>query len=197
MDEAGYSLFQEEVLNRLRERAWFIPSISYNILFVARSYGCHVKVSELRTGEAFDYWVEDSNRTLSHGMPPGTGTLDHFKEAAFLAFWLRRRLPINEITKLQSLGERAAGLGTQEQKMFLRYGNEISAFTIGYKLCLHHHLSVIETDGTVPSLRAPAALSSYVQANLNKTLLSDIVTMMKHKNVSPHGLYLLMRSLFR
>lgn len=177
--------------------------MAYNIILVAQGYGCHTTVSRTRLGEAYDYWAEDTRRTLKDGMPEGTEELDHFKHASFISFWLRRRLSINRIQLLLSLGDLEAGRFTQEQILFSTYGNEISAFSIGLKICLFYHCNIIEQAGsqggsganTVTPLHGD--LKSYLESyQIRKDFLADTVMILKHKSVSPHGLYLLYRALF-
>ena len=201
--EADYDLFQEDIILRLKDRGWFIECMAYNIIFVGRGYGCHVSISRTRLGEAYDYWVEDTHRTLKDGMPEGTEELDHFKHASFISFWLRRRLPINRIRFLVSLGDLHAEKFTQDQTFFRTYAGEISAFSIGLKICLFYHCNIIEQagnqEGSGANMVTPLHedLRSYLGSyRIRKNFLADTVMILKHKNVSPHGLYLLYRALF-
>jgi hypothetical protein len=202
--QTEYDLFQEDIIVRLKDRAWFIKCMTYNIVFVARQYGCLAIVSRMRIGEAYDYWVEDTDRTLRDGMPGGTEELDHFKHASFMAFWIRRRLPINKIIFQASLGERQDRKFTDDQKFFTTYANEICAFSIGMKICLFYHGNIVEqaaqaNQDTKAGDHSVSWLQRYLASplvQLRKPLLADIVMILKHKNVSPHGIYLFYRAFF-
>jgi len=188
--EASYSLFQKGIIGTLRDRETFVMFMAYNLMFVARRWGCHVHVNRLRLEEAFDFWVEDTTRVLAERMPPETQELDDFKHAGFIAFWLRRRIPVEDVEFLT-----VRKFLEEDEDFFLGYCNEICAFTIGLWICTFYQSHTTAIEGNVQSLRDNRL--NYLQAcTIDFPLFRDIVVTLKHKNVSPHDLYLIYRSLF-
>jgi hypothetical protein len=76
-----------------------------------------------------------------------------------------------------------------EQDKFLLSPNEICAFLIGFRLCLYFSLKhlIDESDHIGHEIQA---------RTLDANLKFDVATLLKHKNVSPHALYLIYRTLF-
>lgn len=187
-------LFQSDIIQRLRDRGWFIDCMASNFSFLARRWGCRVALSKRRLGEAHDFWLEDVNRTLKTGIEEGTKELDHFKHASFIAFWLRRMIPINSTYKMDA--NKAGDTVASDTKRFLQYGNELCALLIGFQLCLFYECSkVAESKGTViPLIRDRLTYLKSIQFPDN--LKNDFAMVLKHKNISPHSLYLLYKSLF-
>ena len=191
-----YTILQEGIIGLLAEDKddFFIKCMAHNFLLEARKWGCHLKISARRLAEARDYWLEDTNRTLARGMSDGTDELDHFKHAGFISFWLRRRLPINLLTFLV---DEAGQDFTEEQKFFSLYANEICAFQICLQICIFYHIGLVEGEAATDSVvSSQLPLPQLTDLGLTKNFLADMVMMLKHKNVSPHGLYLIYRSLF-
>lgn len=193
--EDKYIIFQKEIIKQLEKRQWFIDCIASNYNSIALSWNCSVLMSVRRLGEAYDFWREDHTRTLSEGIQTSV-SLDHFKHASFIAFWLRRMLPINQTlihSKYQSIPDDRNA--TDNQKFFFRYGNELCALLIGFMICLFYEASYIAANQEVLQL-VPNRLDCIRQYRLPPEIISDFVMIMKHKNMSPHALYLLYKSLF-
>ena len=144
-------------------------------------------------GEAYDFWNQDQARTLEKGIEDGAEGLDHFKHAWFISFWLRRLTPINVTHR----DVKAAHTNAEKQDFFLRYGKEICALLIGYEICLYYEMAAIADESTgqtiVPMTEWEAVLK---KTNFTQPLLRDFAMVLKHKNMSPHSLYLLFKSLF-
>ena len=191
--EEMFSLYQEDIIHRLKDRDWFIDCIGHNFYWLANQWSCHVVLSERRLGEAYDFWQDDCARTLRSGIDGGSVELDHFKHASFIAFWLRRMIPINETYRDP---DPEAHSSKEEQNFFLRYGNEICALLIGFQICLYYEMaSISEESGDVV-----APMADWEEM-LRKTrfpphIIRDFAMVLKHKNMSPHSLYLMFRSLF-
>src|SRR5438874_2876380 len=121
-------------------------------------------------------------------------SLDHFKHASFIAFWLRRMLPINQslvVSKYKSVPEDTDA--NDDQKFFLRYGSELCALLIGFQICVFYEA------GKTPQGAAdlhPDRLQNLKNYRLPQQTIADFVMILKHKNISPHALYLLYKSLF-
>lgn len=194
--EEEYSLLQEEIVERLEDSQWFMKCIDYNYKLLADRWGCSVYISRRRLGEAHDFWMEDVGRTLRESMPDGTKKLDHFKNASFIAFWLRRMIPINETNRSPS-----HPLKPFDQKkvfQFFKHGNEICALLIGFQICLFYEASKVKPGGNNNKLVMlhEDRLSYLKSMKFPPALLDDFAMVLKHKNMSPHSLYMMYRSLF-
>lgn len=190
-----YYLLQDEIIERLKDREWFIRCIGRNYQQLAARWGCRVHMSVRRLGEAHDFWLEDVDRVLKVGIQAGTTDLDHFKHASFIAFWLRRMIPVNDTNREpQSVMARTAT--SAEQSKFFRYGNELCALLIGFQLCLFYESSkALEKDGKIVPV-VPDRMAYIKEINFPEGLRDDFAMVLKHKNISPHSLYLLYKSLF-
>src|SRR5205823_703780 len=136
--DAGYTIFQEHIIQKLEDRSWLIKCIAVNYRALAGMWGCGTILSIRRLGEAYDFWREDHTRTLSEGIVTSV-SLDHFKHASFIAFWLRRMLPINQslvVSKYKSVPEDTDA--NDDQKFFLRYVSELCALLIGFQICVFY-----------------------------------------------------------
>lgn len=187
-----YTLFQKNIIERLEIRQWFVECLAANYSRLAAQWNCGVLMSARRLGETYDFWREDHTRTLSEGIKTSV-SLDHFKHASFIGFWLRRMLPINQtlvVSQYQSVpDDRNAD---ENQKFFFRYGNELCALL--FQICLFYEASY-ERDNHKIVDRADR-LTFLKQCMLPPQVIADFVMILKHKNMSPHALYLLYKSLF-
>jgi hypothetical protein len=144
------------------------------------------QVSNPRLRDAHYAWRKDMTRVES-GEDKLINGLDHFKQAAHIAYWLRRMAPVVEYSDRFEGVEQESELYDGEKharKFILKYGNEFLAFDFGFQICLYFEL--YRTDGK--KRNKPPVLSS--------EFLNDMCYMMKFKHVSPHSLYLVYRSIF-
>jgi hypothetical protein len=191
--DANYTIFQKNIIQKLEDRRWFNECMAFNYSILAAKWGCAASMSARRLGEAYDFWREDHTRTLTEGIATSVD-LDHFKHASFIAFWLRRMLPINEtrvVSKYKSVPDDPTA--NDNQKFFLRYGSELCALLIGFEICLFYEFGTPKK-GAI-ELR-PNRLATLKLYHLPSTTIADFVMILKHKNMSPHALYLLYKSLF-
>ncbi len=195
-EQAKYSLIGSQVIPQLRDRDFFRGSITYNFNFLAARFGCQTLMSKSRLGDVHDFWLVDVARTLKDGMPERTIDLDHFKHAAFIAFWLRRMQPINETKVIAGWDIDPSPERYKRRKRFLRYGAEYCALIIGYQICLNYELKKIFPQYDDISPTHGTRLEYLGRTQFPDALISDFVMVLKHKNMSPYGLYLLYKALF-
>lgn len=196
-DLGAHSLFQEDVIRALFNQDTFISLIALNFNEIASRAGCTVILSKRRLIEAYDFWRADEKRTLSNGIESGTTELDHFKHGAFIAFWLRRMIPINE-TKILPQHANPLESMKKRQRFFLRYGNEICALLVGYQICLNYETARRFSGQYGPKVRPITDRPELLRrSRLPQDLLANFAKVLKHKNMSPHSLYLLYRGLFK
>lgn len=185
-----YSLTQPHVFDYLKNgqtladgsvisgRDWFKNAIADACNEIASTYACEVNLASRRLEEAQDLWVDDVKRMRIDG----DGTPDHFKQAGFLCFWLRRRiiLAVNHpAPQTDNPSER--------QSFFIRHGNEVCAFLIAFKLCAFYQ---------APGQSGVDRVKFLQSIRPDPNFLHDVAVLLFHKNVSPHALYLILRALF-
>lgn len=206
-DEEKYSLFRENIIHFLAEYPFFEECMLFNFDRIGVRYGAIVTISKRRLKETFSYWKEDIRRLLRDGMPPDTATLDSFKHASVIAFWLRRTIPINSIMPDLEAGATVPSLH-QRQREFYQYGNEICALVIGHQICLNYHAAKWVRGelrgGNYKRLYANDNKSEISLENRDRflksitfpsELIKDFSRVLKHKTVSPYSLYMMYKAL--
>jgi hypothetical protein len=179
-------LFQPRVFDYLRNggplrgqqvsaQEWFDRAVAEAFKDIARRHGCTVTLSGDRLDEARKLWVGETNKIRVDGEEP-----DHFKQAGFLAYWLRRRVVINR----KEEGDDPDGPGVAT---FLQFGNEICSFLLGFQLCLYFETGRISGEDRLKEIR---------ETELTAEFVHDAAVVFFEKNVSPHAVYLFYRSLF-
>jgi hypothetical protein len=176
----------------LHERVEFIEAADFNYNEIASKYHFRCIMSARRLGEAFDYWQEDAARTLASGIEGPTQGLDHFKHASFIAFWLRRMIPVND---LQNLGPVPVDQRIAYEN-FLRFGNEVCALFIGFQLCLFYEDARIEALNSADKDAIGRIGNKIEDTRFPPDLMTEFSMILKHKNMSPYAIYLLYKSLF-
>ena len=177
-------LLQEDILRFLKngtpdgKNRWefFYEVIADEIDLVASHFGCEAEISEIKLLEAQSTWLHDlRNLRVAESDEP-----DHFKHAAWLCHWLRKKSVISRL-----------GIHQEERltEVFEDHFNEYVAFAIGLKLvifyeCCERGLS----DETIAKSVATSAIPA---------LIRDVAVYLSHKNVSPHAIYLIYKSLMQ
>lgn len=140
--------------------------------------------SDVRLREAHYAWRADIRR-IEQAEPNLTGGLDHFKQCAHLAYWLRRKSNVVDYTDWAKLVEDGKDLYPDEIKrrdFIRRYGEEFLAFDFGLKICTYYELEKVDATRTAPP-------------SLSVEFLADLCHMLKFKHVSPHAMYLIYKSI--
>jgi len=180
------SLFRRDILHLLKHGAdtesretFFIRTISEEAHQIARQFGAEIRtIMHLRLLQAQDYWHRDILRlqeTIRQTDPDTLPEPDEFKQAAFLAYWLRRRMVVDRVQA--------------DDIDLVRYMNEIVAFLIGFRIC-HFHQAIR------PDIVGEEAKRRIRQFRLHEDYVWELAIFLHHKNVSPHALYLIYKSLF-
>jgi hypothetical protein len=163
--------------NEVPAKTWFREVISDAFNQIAGGYGCEVNLSGRRLDEARELWIADVERAKIENSIDA----DHFKQAGFLSYWLRRRVVVAINHEIEG-----ADAGTL-QRDFLKYGNEICSFLTCFRLALFFEIERLH--GTV-------RLEQLNGIHLAPALVKDVAVLLHHKNVSPHAMYLVYRALF-
>ena len=175
-DQVGQVVLADDDQAPLDGPEWFCRAMNRAFNKIADQRHCEVLMSKARLKEAHHLWLAEIGkiRTENGGEP------DHFKRAGFLAYWLRRRVVI-------SVPHERDRDGGERQKEFLRYSNEFCSFIVGYWLCLFFEAE--RRTGT-------ARKEELQKIVLDRGYLFDSAVLLHHKNVSPHAMYLIYKSLF-
>lgn len=194
-DDDGFLLYNPGVIELLKDRDFFARAIAQFYALTAGQHGCSITLSDRRLKEAHAAWTHDCNHALQSETDKDTIALDHFKHSAFIAFWLRRSIPINDIF---FVAEKKAegGVPSVAQRRFAQYGNEIAALYAGFTVCLAYETAAMlereEGEDGKPHIISDAigvqSFPPYLQ--------NEYPRILKHKSMSPHGMYMLFRSLF-
>lgn len=155
---------------------------------VAVLRGCrlHPVASKVRVIEAHGAWKNDLTRVGAHE-PNLEDGLDHFKQCGHLAFWIRRMSPIVEAHDTTKNHGDAEGYPLTDdeiafRRLLLGYCNEYLAFDYGFQICKYYELG-----GGSARAGVVAPSRQYYQATCQ---------FLKYKNVSPHAMHLIYKSLF-
>lgn len=217
---AAYSLLDADVLQKLEDEEFFLGVMDTFYKRVSGAWGCEVQMSARRLGDAYGNWMDDADRTVTHGFretiaaaisPQPKKKLDHFKIASIVAFWLRRSCPINETYPLsQTFNWEAArdfNIDTDAslfealdapQKHYLDFGNELTALLAGFQIVLGGEISIYEANLKKKGQRLqPGARQKILQGiQLSDTFLMEYPRLCKTKNLSWHGIFMNYHSLF-
>lgn len=190
MPKSEYFVEQADIFDKLKDGEWFYRFVKFQYQAVVfRLSEFQPLVSEYLCTLAHQRWVKDVTRVSDHEYDGGP--LDHFKQAALLCYWLRRYPPISELSmnpdvKLASIKLRNPN-GDE-----VRYANQMAAFDLGFRLCRFWEANRVDT--------AKIYGKRYKETDFtlqNETdFLMDVYYVLADKNVSPHTLALIYRSLF-
>lgn len=160
----------------------FSGVVTKHLAYLTDGLGVEVELCPRRLRSAHGLWLDDLNNSSKRDMKGGM--LDEFKHAGYLSFWLRRATPIIHIRPKK---EALAKLNEKDRyylHFLLRFGNEHLAFTLGYEICLYFVCN-----------RASRPLDPSAFA-YDADFVHDIHSTLKRKNMSPHAMNLIYRSLF-
>jgi hypothetical protein len=162
------------VFDRLLDRTYHSKFVEIFYSYMVDGTGITIEICPSRLSFAHHFWQKDLVRVSKREFDGGE--LDHFKQSGHLSYWLRRQSPV--------IRWDISGSNHEEYANFLvTCGNEHFSFMLGYRLCLY-----FECNKDIPFNESKFALSSkYVR---------DTCYFLKQKNVSPHALALIFRSIF-
>lgn len=159
----------------------YFETYARDVFFAAKLYPI---ISRQRLADAHSAWCMDIERVGQYeNLPNG---LDHFKRCGHLAYWIRRAAPVVDAIDIAGMITYEGGdLITPEVQEFrdllFAYGNEYLAFDLGLQFSLFY-----ERHGK--SLRAEGL-------NITRDYIGTMCHFLKFKNVSPHALFLIYKSL--
>ena len=135
--------------------------------------------------DAYQSYIWDIDR-LKENMKKDSKTMtpDHFKLCGYLAYWLRRNSPITRWDEVDGKSRhQMSKKEKQVREVIYDFGRAFSAFMVGYRICyfLEHNKESEESKLSRP---------------IDESYIRAVCYCMQYKNVSPHALGLIYRSLF-
>lgn len=130
-----------------------------------------------------DAWISfrRDKKHAAHSMPGG-GAPDHFKLCGILVYWLRRFAPVYDLRDLNMAYRAHPALS----ELLKKYPSELPAFDFGMTVCDFFERHRKENASGVPA----------VGECDNFDYHESVCYLMKFKNLSPHSLGMIYRSLY-
>ena len=200
--EDPIALFSPTILEELADKDRFVGIMIDFYTAIAGHHDCYVETSHRRLRDAYDLWREDAGR-MDLQMHPDSTTRDHFKDASLIAFWLRRMVPINQIqTSSEYASQFILGTETEALKLsdiqahFARYGSEHCALFAGFYISLSYEVQCGAESVEAAENVSILGESSGTDVRLPDRFHDEFPMILKTKNISAHGLYMMYFSLF-
>lgn len=197
--KSEFTLYQNGIFNLLKRgkpasgisrEEFFYEAIVGEATAIGDQFGCSIEVNEKRLFEAQDYWEWDLRAMSYSNRIDGPAPVEpcEFKHAAFLTYWLRRRVFIEQVRR-----QSVTHIKKERMDFFCDYAVEISAFLIGVHLCSYFLkkkkvAAVAKNHDKVINLPSESKIIDF-------SMTCEYATLLRHKNVSPHALYLGFKSL--
>ncbi len=144
------------------------------------------KMVEYRLRDAHHFWVKDLERVKAAEDNLGEG-LDHFKQSGHLAYWLRRTSPVVEFVDMSGGFNEAVrdevSCDNNFRDFLFKYGMEYFAFDLPFNICRFHEIA------------QPGSSDWAEEIDLPPDYVTTICHFLKTKNVSPHAIFLIFKSL--
>jgi hypothetical protein len=205
---AKYSIYRREALQDIQNIDGFLNIFVTNAGLYADKYFCNIKPSTKRMQQAYAGYILDKDHLLNSRIHKDSVSLDHFKHAALLCYWLVKERPILEVvpkTLRRYLPEESVSKARLRSlwKEFENFSDEIVAFLFGFNLCNAYQLQkvakeIIQDRANVIKLKVSLEQQLNLQRHyeLNPILLHDTVRILHSDNLSVYSLYLYYRAIF-
>lgn len=184
---SNYSIFQQDIFRMLKEgkapeakEDFFYEVISRHSNIIAGRFNSKIVLSPSRLHEAQVLWTNDMNSMIEGGkISHPTIEPCEYKHAAFLCYWLRRRLVVESSSRMDE------SLQVPNQD-FNRFKSEFIALHVSLELLVYHVFG--KNRKSAPIQRGSGVLPS--------EFVHEMLVLLHHKNVSPHSIYLIFKALF-
>lgn len=206
-DHAAYVCEREDIFTRLDDAEWFAEFMLSQYALACKPAGLRPHIAAALLSEAHTFWQKDLRR-VSH-MEYDGGPLDHFKRCGHLCYWLRRSRPLvdfenADVSELPARDTKESAL----REFLLQYGNEYVAFEVGFRICRYFEakrsdagamlalLSRTQTEYEKNIKVYRPTFSKITSFTIGQIYIRSVCYMLKEKNVSPHAIHMVYRSLF-
>ena len=191
-----FSLFQKGIFELLKNgrppaisrEKFFYNAIAGEACRIAQDFSCSLEINARRLFEAQDYWAWDmrSMAVTARIEGPSPAAPCAFKHAAFLTYWLRRRIFVERVRRHPQ-----SGCGREKTDFYSDHATELTAFLIGIRLCAYH----VARKEAKAAGRGEVVRLPLLAQRIRFDIAREYAILLRHKNVSPHALYLAFRSL--
>lgn len=177
----------KDVFEHLEDGKFFIEFVREQYVACASPARLVPVLSAHRLFDAHLQWRQDLERVSRFELRDKEP--DHYKQSGHLIYWLRRASPVIEwVDETGNIGD-AEGypiLSAEQEfrELLMKYGNEYLSFDLGYRICRYFEESRV--DSPIDPGERP----------LTTDYILTVAHFLKVKNVSPHALFLVLRSLF-
>lgn len=189
MNEREYICERIDLFDKLHDPYWFIDFIKhqYGQIFSVEKFV--PEISSYQAHQAHERWVTDIERIRVN--ENGGLSLDHFKLAAHLAFWLKRFSPVAKFKQNQDL--KIANVRTRDDGSYIySYGNSQAAFLLGFRICSFWEAMKLDHTRTKADKIRP---QDFNLAD-HKDFLQNVSYVLADRSSSPHALFLVYKALF-
>lgn len=190
MSAETYHCERPDLFDKLQNAGWFRDFVEYQ-------YKRVVFDMEPVSPVLSDYWISQAHLRWTKDVSYVStkeyegGALDHFKYSGFLCYWLRRCPPLSDICWNADLA--LAGIRYRHPKTILtQYGNVFAAFDIGLRICRYWESA--RTDIPYPTATRAKIMTFTIPQR--SEYIEDVCYTLAEKNISPHSLNMLYKSLF-
>lgn len=167
----------DNVFERIKDEEEFCRFVGTFFAAMSKVANLKPEFSPLFAHEAWEAYCGDVDR-MQISMPNGKQP-DHFKRCGCLAYWLRRNSPVIRWHEDPPSIARESPL-KEWRTLFEKCGNAFLAFALGYHICHYYEAQKGNAPRRKPDL----------------DYLEDMCYVMKRKNLSPHAMGMVYRSLF-
>jgi hypothetical protein len=178
------------VFDRLKNQSWFEGFVKYQYRRVVFGASPLAPIfSDYWISQAYIHYEKDVDRVSNNefqGKP-----LDHFKRAGFLSYWLRRCPPIAEFGRNPDLA--LAGIKLRDPHALEKFhGNQWAAFDIGFRICRFFE-AYRKDSASIYGKHIP--IDAFTLQG-REEYIKDLCYVLSDKNISPHAIGIIYRSLF-
>lgn len=160
----------------------FREKVSQHYTYLFAKGGYEPVMQERRLDDAWGAFCHDKKHASDSLHSKSKNEADHFKLSGILAYWLRRCAPVYDLRVLHGGYKSDPFL----EELLNRYPSEFPAFNLGLYIC-----SSFQTE----QIGNPSSDVPDIEEN-NFDYYKDICFLLKRKNLSPHSLGMIYRSLF-
>ena len=181
----------------LKDQDFFRDFVTYQYQTSLANTALEPRISEYACNLAFAQFTSDVKRMLASEYE-GEGQLDHFKQASFMVFWLRRHSPISEVfLKRPEQAILPVKIRSEQPKeVHYYYLNQNVSFDIGFRIIRFWEAQRKDSTEIYGREVSIEEFSMLGESTRNKSLLKDLVQTLASKSISPHSLWMIYRAFF-
>ena len=175
----------DDILTALRDETTFVNKVRQHHTHEGMLVAYEPIINDDRLKDAWSCYRKGEEQ-MKRSLHRESREADHFKRSGLLVFWLRRASPIIGLERKNSKHPPNEKLAT----MLEEYPSELLAFGFGLAICNFYES---EKEGAAPLSRGKGDTNLI---DMDEGYIQTVCYMMKFKNLSPHSMGLIYRSLY-